>query len=170
MTLSPRGTEFQIQNSLDLIASTNTPGMLLCAGHCNINRTCHTSDYDSTSGRCRLFEGDVTTSSIVPSTSSASIVGSVLLSPAFFLPVHSQPCQTCQQNRYVLCPSNITGTCQCPSHTYWDGSMCLVQLIENSTCLQADACRTDLNLTCPMDGYGTFLQCSPGKTDQSVQE
>ena len=58
MTLSPRGTEFQIQNSLDLIASTNTPKLLLCAGLCNMNRTCHTSDYDSTSGRCRLFEGD----------------------------------------------------------------------------------------------------------------
>ena len=169
MKLSPRGNEFHGRNSLDLIGSTNTPKLLRCAGLCNINRACRTFDYDFSSGRCRLFESDLTAGSIVPSTSPASIVGSVYLSPALFLPVYNQPCQTCEENRYVLCPSN-TAACQCPSHTYWNGSMCLLQLIGNSTCSQADACRMDLNLTCSMDGYGRFIQCAPGTTEESNEE
>ncbi|CAF1129137.1 unnamed protein product, partial [Rotaria magnacalcarata] len=49
---------------------------------------------------------------------------------------------------------------QCPGNSYWNGSMCPLQLFENAACGQIDACRSDLNLSCIINFYGEFTQCS----------
>ncbi|CAM4840913.1 unnamed protein product [Rotaria magnacalcarata] len=40
--------------------------------------------------------------------------------------------------------------------------MCPLQLFENATCSQIDACRSDLNLSCIINSYGEFTQCLIG--------
>ncbi|CAF3725867.1 unnamed protein product [Adineta steineri] len=123
---------------------------MLCAFACNQQPSCHALDYDSASERCRLFEGDLTTGSIVSSTSATSIVGIVELFPSLFVKTHNQSCETCQDSRYEIC-STTTNTCQCRSNSYWDGSICALQLFTNDTCSQIDSCRKDQNLTCVTD-------------------
>jgi hypothetical protein len=102
-----------------------------------------------------LFEGDSTTGSIISSSSSTSVVGTVRISSTLYSSIYNQPCQACQQNRYEVCSTN-TSTCQCPSHTYWNGSVCALQLFENEICGQLNSCRSDLNLSCLTDCYGSF--------------
>ncbi|CAF4351192.1 unnamed protein product, partial [Adineta steineri] len=111
---------------------------MLCAFACNQQPSCHALDYDSASKRCRLFEGDLTTGSIVSSTSATSIVGIVELFPSLFVKTHNQSCETCQDSRYEIC-STTTNTCQCRSNSYWDGSICALQLFTNDTCSQIDS-------------------------------
>ncbi|CAF1454718.1 unnamed protein product [Adineta steineri] len=123
---------------------------MLCAFACNQQPSCHALDYDSASKRCRLFEGDLTTGSIVSSTSATSIVGIVELFPSLFVKTHNQSCETCQDSRYEVC-STTTNTCQCRSNSYWDRSICALQLFTNDTCSQIDSCRKDQNLTCVTD-------------------
>ena len=168
MTLSSMGNEFQPQNNIDLIESTTAYSTIFCVASCNWHRSCYAFDFDSISGRCRLFRSDLTTGSIIPSSSATSTVGLVQLSPVLFLPIHNQPCGMCAKNRYEVCYSN-TSICQCPLRTYWSGSMCLLQLSENKTCSQLDACRVDFNLTCSTDGYGVFIKCSPGMPHLFIQ-
>jgi hypothetical protein len=105
-----------------------------------------------------LFEGDSTTGSIISSSSSTSVVGTVSISSTLYASTYNQPCEACQQNRYEVCSTN-TSTCQCPDHTYWNGSVCALQLFENETCGQVDSCRSDFNLSCLTDCYGDSPQC-----------
>jgi hypothetical protein len=105
-----------------------------------------------------LFEGDSTTGSIISSSSSTSVVGTVRISSTLYSSTYDQPCQACQQDRYEVCSTN-TSTCQCPDHTYWNGSVCALQLFENETCGQVNSCRSDLNLSCLTDCYGNSPQC-----------
>jgi hypothetical protein len=105
-----------------------------------------------------LFEGDSTTGSIISSSSSTSVVGTVSISSTLYSSTYNQPCESCEQNRYEVCSTN-TSTCQCPDHTYWNGSVCALQLFENETCGQANSCRSDLNLSCLTDCYGNSPQC-----------
>ena len=42
--------------------------------------------------------------------------------------------------------------------------MCALALFENDTCTQMDACRSDLNLTCPGNCYGDFKRCIKSST------
>jgi hypothetical protein len=107
-----------------------------------------------------LFEGDSTTGSIISSPSSTSLVGTVRITSTLYSSIHNQSCELCQENRYVVCSIN-TSTCQCPQHTYWNGSVCTLQLFENDTCEQWDSCRSDLNLTCTPDCYGYSPTCIP---------
>jgi hypothetical protein len=155
------GHEFQAQNPIQLLLETTFANQLLCSLACNQEPSCHAFDYDSISGRCRLFEGDLTTGSIVSSVSVDSIVGIVDLFPSLFSPTHNQPCGACLESRYEIC-STTTNTCQCKPHTFWEGSICSLQLFNNDTCSQIDSCRADLNLTCMTDSYGQFNQCSSG--------
>jgi len=155
------GYEFQSRNPVQLLMQTTSRRRLMCSAACNQQPSCRTIDYDSNSGRCRLFEGDLTTGSIVLSASTTSIVGSVVLFPSLFTQIHNQPCQACQEDRYEICSTN-TNTCQCRRHTYWNGSICSLQLFDNDSCSQIDACRADLNLTCAADSCGQFTICSPG--------
>ncbi|UJR29118.1 hypothetical protein I4U23_010332 [Adineta vaga] len=159
ITFSSTGKEFQPRYSLQLLTTQTTQTVTLCSAACNQLSSCRLFDYDSFSQRCRLFEGDTTTTgSIISSSSLTSLVGTVIISSTLYSAIHSQTCQLCQQNRYETCAMN-TSTCQCPLHTYWDGSLCALQLFENDTCVQRDACRSDLNLTCTQDCYGRFIKC-----------
>jgi hypothetical protein len=158
--LSSPGYQFQYRYSIQLISTLTTRNRMICTAECDQEPLCHTFDYDSASRRCRLFEGDLDTGSIVASTSLTSIVGTVIISPSLFDLTHNQSCERCQENRYVYCPVNIS-TCQCRPHTFWNNSVCSLQLFENDTCSQIDACRADLNLTCSKLDNGTFSQCKP---------
>jgi hypothetical protein len=161
-TFSSLGQEFQPQFSNQMVSSTVVRSRLLCSAQCNEHIPCRTFDYDSSSGRCRLWEADLTTGSVIFSTSSSSSVGYVVLSVPLYVPIHDEPCSACQENRYQICSVN-TSTCQCPPNTFWNDTICLLQLFQNATCTQIDACRADLNLICAKDSNNTFTRCSPGK-------
>ena len=156
--LSPFGFEFQPRTNIQLLSTASTLTRLRCSALCNQFPSCRTFDYDSVSQRCRLFEGDASTGASLVSSSSTSVVGTVRLLPSLYLPTHNQWCSTCEQSRYEIC-SNDTNRCQCPTHSYWNGKICALALFENSTCTQVDACRADLNLTCPANCYGEFQRC-----------
>ena len=113
------------------------------------------------SRRCRLFEGDLTTGSMIPSASATSVVGTMVISPSMFAQSHAQPCQACVDSRYEICDAN-TSTCQCRPHSFWNKSTCAMQLFANETCSQVGSCRSDLNLTCVADFIGQFRECAPG--------
>lgn len=152
--------EYQTIHPIQLISVTyNISSFRQCFTMCNINLACRTLDYRSISGRCRLFNGDLTTGSIISNNSSNSIVGIVYIDTSRYNS-YSQQCSACSNNRYEIC-HNLTATCQCPPTTYWDGSMCRCKLFENQTCSQVDACREDLNLTClpTTNCNGLFTQC-----------
>jgi len=156
--LSSMGMEFQPQNNVQLISIQTAQTTVLCSAACNQLSPCRTFDYDLVSKRCRLFEGDSTTESIILSSSSTSFVGTVLISSTLYSSIHDQNCQACQEDRYETC-STTTNTCQCPNHTYWNGSICALQLFANETCVLGNTCRSDLNLTCTPDCYGCSPKC-----------
>jgi len=157
------GLEYQPNNNVQLISTQSIKTKLLCSAQCNQLTTCRIFDYDTVSKRCRLFEGDLTTGSIISSSSTTSVVGTVQISSNLYSSVNNQSCQFCQQNRYETCCTN-TSTCQCPGHTYWDGSVCALQLFENAICGQSNACRSDFNLSCLSDCYGYSSTCLPSTT------
>ncbi|CAF2205774.1 unnamed protein product [Rotaria magnacalcarata] len=158
LSLSLQGHEFQPQYGVQLIFNEAAESLLLCAAVCSQNPSCRTFDYDSSSHCCRLFEADLTNGAIIAATSQTSIVGSVILSASLYASMYNQSCSACRENRYQTC-SSTTNTCQCPGNSYWNGSMCPLQLFENATCSQPDACRSDLNLSCIINSYGGFTQC-----------
>ena len=125
-----------------------TTKVLYCSLECNKRIDCRTFDYDADSRHCRLWDVDQTTGSIVvSSTKPRSSVGTIRLSASIYANSHNQSCDKCVQSRYEICNAS-SNTCQCPSKTYWNGSMCLAQLLSNQICSQANHCRSDLNLTC----------------------
>ncbi|CAF1389711.1 unnamed protein product [Rotaria magnacalcarata] len=136
-----------------------TESVLLCAAICTQNPSSRLFDYDSSSHRCRLFEADLTNGAIIAVGSQMSIVGSVILSASLYASMYNQSCSACQENRYQTC-SSTTNACQCPGNSYWNGSMCPLTLFQNVACHQIDACRSDLNLSCIINYYGEFTQCS----------
>ncbi|CAF4623809.1 unnamed protein product, partial [Rotaria socialis] len=157
-SLSLQGHAFQPQYGVQLIFNNTAQSLLLCAATCSQNPPCRTFDYDSSSHRCRLFEADLVNGAIIAVASQTSIVGSVILSASLYASMYNQSCSACQENRYQTC-SSTTNRCQCPGNSYWNGSMCLLQLFENATCSQIDACRSDLNLSCIINSYNEFTQC-----------
>ena len=166
MKFSSRGYEFAPRHSIQLTLQTSVSSRIRCSSACNQYTSCRAFDYNSVFRRCRLFEGDLTTGSIVPSMSAASTVGIITVSPSSFSQTYNQSCDACQDSRDEIC-SAVTHTCQCQPHTFWDGSMCSLQLFDGDLCSQIDACRTDLNLTCMMDYSGQFNNCSSGTCDNS---
>jgi hypothetical protein len=156
--LSTAGTEFQPKMNAQELSNIATVTVGQCSSWCNQLAACRTFDYDSVSRRCRLFEGDTMTGSVVASTSAASVVGTVLISASLYTDSHAQSCLKCQQTRYEMCSTN-TSSCQCPAHTYWNGFICALQLFSNDICTHIDACRSDLNLTCSFDCYGEYQLC-----------
>jgi hypothetical protein len=105
---------------------------------CNRNIQCRTFDYDSSSRVCRLFEGALETGYTV-SAAPTSRVGSVQYLSIFFN-AFQQPCSQCTEDRYLTCLNN---TCQCPLHSFWNGSQCENQRYENESCLNDEWCRHD---------------------------
>ncbi|CAM4896368.1 unnamed protein product [Rotaria socialis] len=161
LSLSLQGHEFQPQYGVQLIFNETARSRLLCSATCSQNPSCRIFDYDSSSRRCRLFEADLTNGAIIATASQTSIVGSAILSASLYASMYNQSCSACQENRYQTC-SSTTNTCQCPGNSYWNGSMCPLQLFENANCSQIDACRSDLNLGCIINSYGGFTQCLRG--------
>jgi hypothetical protein len=158
--LSTAGIEYRSIHPIQLLSVSNgIYKSLNCFTLCNENSACRTLDYDPISGRCRLFNGDLTTGSTISSNSSSSVVGSIYIDASRYSS-YLQQCSACNENRYEIC-NNLTATWQCPPTTYWDGSMCRCKLFENQTCTQADGCRDDLNLTClpTTNCNGLFTQC-----------
>lgn len=155
------GFEYQAINPVQLISSLTVDKQILCVKSCHYLSSCRIVDYDPISKRCRLFEGDLTTGSIISSSSLSSIVGIEQISSDLYLPIHNQTCSYCVNNRYEIC-SIDTNSCQCPSHTYWNGSICLLKLFKNQKCNDINACRNDLNLTCTMNCYGEYTTCQTG--------
>lgn len=157
---SSAGREFQSRHSIQSMSNVTARSRTICSATCNQQPTCHVFDYDPSSGRCRLFEADVTVGSIILSMSLTSIVGSVVVWPSQFTDKHNESCQACQEDRHEYCSAN-SSRCQCRSHTFWNGVICSLQQFGNDNCSQIDAWRTDLNLTCSRDRNGSFLQWQP---------
>jgi hypothetical protein len=115
---------------------------------CNLNIQCRTLDYDSSSLVCRLFEGVLETGYSV-SAAPTSRVGSLKYISMFFT-AFQQPCSQCVESRYLTCLNN---TCQCPLHSFWNGSQCDNQRYENASCLNNEWCRNDpFGLVCSSSG------------------
>ena len=159
---SALGNEYLPQNPIQLLAQDTCQSRLLCAVRCNLQASCRALDYDSISLRCRLFEGDLSTGSIVSSASSTSMVELVIVSRSLFVQGQPHSCQECEESRYEMCAPNGS-TCQCRPHTFWNNSTCTLQRLINSTCSQIDGCRADLNLTCVKNFYGQLALCSSGQ-------
>ncbi|CAF1570649.1 unnamed protein product [Rotaria magnacalcarata] len=161
LSLSLQGHEFQSQYDVQLIFNETAESLILCGATCSQNPSCRTFDYDSSSHRCRLFEVDLANGAIIAVASQTSIVGSVILSASLYASIYNQSCSACRENRYQTC-SSTTNTCQFPGNSFWNGSMCPLQLFENAACSQIDACRSDLDLSCIINSYGEFTQCLIG--------
>jgi len=82
--------------------------------------------------------------SIIASSSSLSVVRSVELFSEQFSS-KGLPCSYCLYSRYLTC---INSTCQCPSGTHFDGSICHSQNLLGGQCINEMDCRIDLNFTC----------------------
>ena len=162
--MSGLGREFApLDNSLPPLLTITSKKFLYCYAECNKRTDCRTFDFDSSSRQCRLWDADLTTGSIVSSPlKPQSSVGTIRLSPHFYVNVYNQSCDKCTHSRYLTCDMN-TNTCQCPPKTFWDGSICLAQLLRNQTCSKVDACRSDFNLTC-QPGCDFIYRCSLSKS------
>jgi PAN domain len=146
--LGDLGTEFSPVNMNALCLDTRSAiTSRECAYACHQNFECRTFNFDENTRQCQLFEGDtVATGSIIQSSSSTSVVGSIELLETDFNG-YGQPCDRCSVNRFLRC---VNGVCDCQQHTYWNGNVCLPQLpVLCAACQQnKNMCRTDLGLTC----------------------
>jgi hypothetical protein len=147
--LTTMGWEFvSYDTSYPSLFTFTTTKKLYCSLECNKRIDCRTFDFDANSRQCRLWDVDQTKGSIVvSSTKPRSSVGTIRLSASIYANSHNQSCDKCVQSRYEICNTS-SNTCQCPSKTYWNGSMCLVQLLSNQIYSQVNICRSDLYLTC----------------------
>ena len=127
-----------------------------CTLFCHLNQRCRTMDYDQSNGQCRLFQGDLTTGKVIPSSSSTSRVGFIQFSSEQYSS-YNKSCNQCENNRDLLCQNHI---CQCPPETFWSGSMCRPQLFLGANCSRTEMCRQTFNYTCANQTY----QCTNSKS------
>lgn len=144
--VSSIGTSFQPANMIELLDLFNAETQMDCFHRCNRNVLCRTVDYDSNSKQCRHFEGEVSTGTIITSNSSFSQVAAIEFSSDQYAS-YNQTDSRCELNRYLVI-DKISNLCVCPLNTFWNGSMCLNQLYNGSSCQTADWCRMSLNLIC----------------------
>jgi hypothetical protein len=148
-TLSTTGTQFQPANPIELLATfLNTPNAASCAMFCYHNGQCRTLDLDSNLKQCRLFEGSVDTGTLVSTSLSSSVVGWINIPPSAYN-MYNASSDQCVNNRFLISDTS-SGLCQCPIHTFWNGSMCLNQRYAGEVCQNNNWCRTDLNISCFM--------------------
>jgi hypothetical protein len=128
----------------------------------NQNRQCRTFDYDQSSLICRLFEGELSTGTILNnSTFLTSRIGTINYNNIISSQLYSSYNQTCNQcniggNRYL---EFLNNTCQCPIHTVSNGQMCMNQLYNGSNCsFSTSSCRQDLNLVPIKQIYVLFFK------------
>lgn len=147
ISLSTPGFEFMPidTQALLLLDTMSATTVLDCAYLCQQTAGCRIFNHDLSNTRCRLYEGDVdTTGSIVASSSSSTVCGSIGLDAKDFLD-YGSPCSTCQNSRYLRC---VNGACGCQLHTYFDGSICRSEKLRGAACSNDNECRRDANLTC----------------------
>jgi len=160
--LSEAGYQFEAANSVELLSTFNNVREIIpCATICYRNSQCRTFDFDSSSKQCRLFEGSVDTGSLVANFSTTK-VGSINISPSMYS-LYNASSDQCVDNRF-LDSETVSGRCECPIHTFWNGSMCLNQRFINDTCENNDWCRIDLWINC------LAFQCVGKTCLLSVQE
>ena len=152
------GFAFLPKSPIQILFNNQMASKMLCAGLCNSNPSCRIFNYDYTSKQCKLFEGDLTTGNISTSIGSNSTVCHVDIQPELYTKTYRKNCSECTFNRYTMCTKNAS-TCQCPANSYWNGEKCILQLFENDTCNNVNACHQSLNLTCTTDCYGKFERC-----------
>ena len=144
--LSRVGNQFEPANAVELLGTyTNIRTVTPCAALCHQNSLCRTFDFDSSTTQCRLFEGSVDTGNILPSVSS-TVVGWINLTPSLFDLYNASNTQ-CTDDRFLDSQTAST-RCECPIHTFWNGSMCINQRFVNDTCVNNNWCRADLWLNC----------------------
>jgi hypothetical protein len=148
MTLQEIGTDFIPANPIELITNyTNLPTLISCFNKCNMNPFCRTFVSDNTSPFvCRLYQGSIETGTIIASLSSTSQVGGVHYDASLYTSYN----QICNPNippfdRYLTCNNR---SWDCPTGTYWNGSMCVNQIYYQTSCNMNKVCREDIGLTC----------------------
>ncbi len=160
-TLSDFGYIFEpIDSTVSPFLSVTERTILRCDMVCNTQIACRTFDFDQDTGQCRLWSDDLTTGMIslaVPSK-PRSKVGIIKLTSNTYASTHNESCDKCAQSRYEVCDP-ISSTCQCPSMTFWNGSMCLPQRYMNQSCETPDTCRPDLDLECRDTNGNSIYQC-----------
>ena len=145
-SMSQPGHRFQPAKNVEFLSiSTNVRSTISCAMICYRHSLCRTFDFDSTSKGCRLFEGSFDTGSLRPNFSS-TVVGWINIDPSMFS-LYNAISSQCADNRF-LNSTTLSGLCECPIHTFWNGSMCLNQRYAGGNCSGTNWCRTDLWLNC----------------------
>lgn len=146
--LEKAGTTF-IPDDMDalLLGTWSAETTVACVYKCYTNLVCRTFNYDSSTSRCQLFEGDtVATGSMHGTSSSTAIAGSIDVSEQDF-ENFNKSCDQCDGTRFLRC---VNGQCKCQEHTYWNGTMCLPQ--SSMACTECeqnmDMCRVDMGLAC----------------------
>ena len=173
LTLLHRSNQFQSNADISNFGYTFVPfdstvnpfmtstqrSFIRCYAQCNQRMTCRTFDFDQDSGQCRLWSDDLTTGSIVAvPLKPRSKAGTIKFTPYVYAATHNQPCWKCADSRYEVC-SSTTATCQCPSMTFWNGTVCLPQRYRYQSCSTLDTCRSDLNLECLDTNCNSNFQC-----------
>ncbi|CAF0989993.1 unnamed protein product [Adineta steineri] len=151
LNLQAPGFDFLPANPVELITTyTGMNSFLLCYIQCNMNPLCRTFVSDIVlSSVCRLYEGSIDTGIIVKSSSLTSRVGGLYYYSSLY-DVYNQICDphVLSANCYLICVDNVW---QCPTTTFWNGSMCLNQVYYGDTCTMNEACRQDIGLQCSSD-------------------
>ena len=148
--LFKKGMEFSPFDQQTMLLEVHTNSRMTCGIQCLNTRHCHIFNFDIQTSRCRLYEGDINiTGSIISSSSSSqSICGSLISIPADFVN-YGHSCSDCTDDHYLTCRNT---TCQCYTHEYFDGQICRSQKLNGSVCVNDNECRSDMNLTCGMNG------------------
>ena len=146
------GTVFRPRHPNELLVPLSSSRSLMrCLMQCNQNLQCRTINYDQSSQICQLFEGELSTGTLIINTSlpfaRASAVRFNTESVSQSYTSYNQTCDRCTsgENRYVRCWNS---TCQCPSKTFWNSKICQNKMHSGSSCLVSAACREDLTFTC----------------------
>ncbi|CAF0748193.1 unnamed protein product [Adineta steineri] len=146
INLSQLGLEFiPINENLLLLVDINADSIIICSKICFSNTYCQTFNFNIQSKRCRLYEGDIdNTGSVIISQSIQLVVGTIKLTTDDFID-YGRPCSFCENKPYLVC---MNSTCQCQSHSFYNGSICQSQKFLGGSCTNDIQCRNDVNLTC----------------------
>lgn len=145
-SMSQPGHRFEPANSVEFLSIfTNVRSTISCAMMCYRNNLCRTFNFDLISKACRLFEGSLDTGSLLPNFPS-TVVGWINIDPSMFTSYNATSSR-CVNNRF-LDSTSVSGRCECPTHTFWNGSMCLNERYAGASCSGTKWCRTELWLNC----------------------
>ena len=156
------GTRFEPVNPIEMLSNSTARSFFYCSATCNKNPQCRTLNYNSVSKQCILFEGAVSTGTVLVNNTSSWKVGSVHLTTDLYK-CYNQTAVQCDFNRYIV-EDAVTGLGVCPNHTYWTGTMCSNQVYLGSPCVSNAWCRTDALLRC-VNISGMICQTGKARDD-----